>query len=302
MAMIRLLTAVGLLVFGYPAQASVDGQCRYHGKDLHLVDGRAALAPDPFDDAGAKRPTLWFATAPFDHGKLNASPPAKLDDAITEQVFEHDSAELQLRLDAAGDAVEQIYLFVPPGSNLSHSGEALGTLRLSAPVGKRVAGRFLVEEEEWRCDLTFDLPMGATLPASGSTASAAGRASATATSATGQALPAGGGDPGKAYMALHRATRAGDADAMLAHLAADNAGKMRAARAQPDFAQTLAMVRAFEPATVRIVSGRVDGDHAKLQIEGTDSDGAAVTGDVSLVREAGGWKVDHVSTHSRQAD
>jgi hypothetical protein len=293
----RLAAAPVLFAIAACAEAGVQGQCVYKGKTLRFVDGHFARAPDPFDDK-ALLPTFWFATVAFDHAPLNAAAPDKIDEAVTRQVFDKDSAELQLRLDAEGKAVEQLHLYVPPGSNQSYSSNEVGTLSLSAPVGKRAAGRFQIKEDEWSCDLQFDLGAGAAAAPAAKGAAAKPAAAAVPAKPAGQALPAGGGEPGKAYLALHKATLASDVDGMLGNVRASRAAEMRASQKTPEFPQMLAMVRAFEPAQVRIVSGLVNGDEAILQIAGKDSDGAAMTGEVRLVLEKGAWKVDEVSTRS----
>lgn len=269
--------------------ADVSGHCTYKGKKLDFVDGHAARAPDMFDEK-ALLPTLWFATVAFDPAPLAAASAKDIDDAITRQIFDHDSAELQLRLDADGKMVEGLQLYVPPGSNRSLSSNEVGSLSLTGPVGVRAAGRFKLDDDELHCDLTFDLPMGGVGAASKPAAKP---------KPAGQALPAGGGEPGKAYMAMHRATLAGDVAAMLALAQKDKADEMRKSRGTAEFPQMLAMVRAFEPVEVRVTGGHVDGDRAELDIVGKEADGAAMTGTVSLVREAGGWKIGNVSTNSK---
>lgn len=287
-----ILAATVLAGFAPAGQASVQGSCRYEGKELHYIDGYAARAPDPFDDT-ATVPMLWFATVAFDQATLTAAPPKEIDDAITRQIFDHDSAELQLRLDADGKLVEGLQLYVPPGNNRSVSSNEVGTLSLTGKIAARAAGHFKLDDDELKCDLTFDLPMAGVGPRPAPSAKPAKPAPA------GQPLPAGGGEPGKAYLAMHRASLAGDVDAMLALAEKDKADEMRKARSQPDFPQMLKMIRLFEPAEVRVTGGRIDGDHAELDIVGKDSDGAALTGTVKLSKEDGSWKIGNVSTSSK---
>jgi hypothetical protein len=59
------------------------------------------------------------------------------------------------------------------------------------------------------------------------------------------------------------------------------------------------MIKALEPAEVQITGGRIDGDHAELDIVGKDSDGNALTGTVTLDREDGSWRIGNVSTNSK---
>jgi hypothetical protein len=281
------------LVLSAQAQAAVQGSCNYQGRNLALGDGIAARVPDADEPESPPRTTVWLTAMTLDHAALATLAPAKLDDAVTQQVLEHESMELQLRLDSDGKAVESLQLFVPPGSNHSISGNAVGTLT-SKPVGAgHVAATYAVTEDEWRCKVSFDLGGGAA-PAK----AAVGKAVA-APAAAGQALPAGGGDPGKAYLALHRAALAGNADAIIPLLDRERATEMRQSRAKPEFPQMLAMIRMMEPAEVRVVSGRMLGDQASLQLEGKDSDGSAMTGEAKLVREDGQWKIANVSTESK---
>ena len=113
------------------------------------------------------------------------------------------------------------------------------------------------------------------------------------------ALPAGGGEPGKVYLAMHRATLASDVDAMLKLATKEIADKMRAAQKDPEFPKMLEMIKAFEPAQVRVLSGRADATRAELQIDGKEADGSAMTGVVKLVMEAGSWRIENISTKSK---
>ena len=290
----RLLPLVLLLAFS-GAQAGVSGQCNYKGKPLRFVDGRAAMAPDTFDEKGPKFATIWLATVAFDHAAMNKVAADKMEDAVTRHAFDKDSAELRLRLDESAKLVEQFYLYVPPGSNHSMSSNEVGNLKLGAPIGKRASGRFQIKEDEFNCDLQFDLPMGAVAAAPAKP----GMPAAAAAKSAGQALPPGGGEPGKVYLALRKATLAGDVNGMLAQVKKENAARMRADMGKPEFPQMLAMVKAMEPKEVRIVSGNVNGATATLQIAGKEADGAAMTGTVKLVLEGGAWKVSEVNTQSK---
>lgn len=289
------LLPLALLFVVTSAGAAVSGQCSYKGKPVRFVDGRAAMAPDTFDEKGPKFATVWLVTAALDHAAMNSVPAAKIEDAITRHAFDKDSAELRLRLDSSAKLVEQFYLYVPPGSNHSMSSNEVGSLKLTAPIGKRASGRFQIKEDDFSCDLQFDLPMGAVTAA----AAKPGQTAPAPAKPAGQALPAGGGEPGKAYLALRKATLAGDVNGMLAQVKKENAARMRADMGKPEFPQMLELVKAMEPKEVRIVSGTVDGDKATLKIAGKEADGTAMTGEVQLVREAGAWKVSVVNTETK---
>jgi hypothetical protein len=113
----------------------------------------------------------------------------------------------------------------------------------------------------------------------------------TAAFAAGKPLPADGGEPGKVFLANHEAMRKGDVDTMIATASEETASQMRAAKAEPDFPQMLEMMKAFAPATVKVVSGEEDGDNATLKIEGADEAGEKMYGTTRMVKEGGAWKV-----------
>ncbi len=269
------------------AQAGIKGQCSYEGKTLDFVDAYAGLAPDPFEET-KKVTMLWFVTKPLDHAALVGIEADEIDDAIDEQVFDLDSAKLELRLDADGKVAEGLQLYVPPGTSRSVSSNEVGKLELKGAIGNRATGRFVLsDDDKLKCDFQFDVPM-------------AGKGPPTpAAKPWGTALPSGGGEPGKTYMAMHRATLAGDIDAMLKLATKERADEMRKARTEPEFPEMLEMIKAFEPAQVSVVSGRADANRAELKIAGKDSDGSPMTGDVKLVREAGSWRIEKVSTKTK---
>ncbi len=269
------------------AQAGVTGKCTHEGKPLVFVDAYAALAPDPFDDA-KKVTTLWLLTEKLDRAELAQANPDEIGDAIDSQVYDGDGAKLELRFDAEGKVVEALQMFVPPGTSRSISGNDVGEYTPKGPAAARVSGRFVLgDDDKLSCDFSFDEAIAGKGPP------------APPPKPWGTVLPKGGGEPGKAYMAMHRATLAGDVDAMLALAAKSRADEMRKSRSQPDFPKMLEMVKAFEPAEVHIVSGQADATRAELVIAGKESDGSAMTGKVKLVREDGAWKIDNVSTKSK---
>lgn len=283
----KSLVCLPFLLFATSAQASVKGQCTYEGRALVFVDAHAALAPDPFEE-NQKVPMLWLTTKALDHAALATAKPDEIDDAVMDQVFEKDSAKLELRFSADGKLIEGLQLYVPPGNNRSLSSNEVGNLQLKEPMTTRANGRFLLtDDDDLKCDLQFDVAMGGK------------GTSAPAAKPWGVALPAGGGEPGKVYLAMHRATQAGDVDGMLKLATKERADKMREARKDPEFPKMIEMIKAFEPAQVRIVSGRADATRAELQIDGKESDGAKMTGVVKLIKEAGAWRIENVSTKSK---
>lgn len=113
---------------------------------------------------------------------------------------------------------------------------------------------------------------------------------AEAVAAAGKPLPAGGGDPGKAYLAFQKALSAGDVAKLKALASADRAKQME----DPGFAEMLPMIREMQAKNIKITGGFVDGFDATLLLTGT-SDGNPATGTVHLVLEEKQWKVEKES-------
>lgn len=283
----KRMLIIALMLSASSAYASVKGQCVYEGVHLNFVDAHAAMAQDPFEEK-QKVPTLWLTTKPLNHDLLLQAKSDQIDDAVTDQVFENDGAKLELRFDAEAKLVEGLQLYVPPGNNRSVSSNEVGELKLNTPMATRANGRFVLsDDEKLKCDLQFDVAIAGKGPPP------------PPPKPWGTALPAGGGEPGKVYLAMHRATMASDVETMLKLATKERADQMRASRNDPEFPKMLEMIKAFEPAQVRVVSGRSDATRAELQIEGKESDGTAMSGEVKLVMEAGSWRIEKINTKSK---
>lgn len=102
----------------------------------------------------------------------------------------------------------------------------------------------------------------------------------------GKALPHGGGEPGKVYLALCSALSKQDVVAVL--------GLMRASGRTPkDEAQLregIAFMAEMQPTGIQVVKGYSSGDRATLYVEGMEEK-AKQYGTIELVRESGAWKV-----------
>lgn len=103
---------------------------------------------------------------------------------------------------------------------------------------------------------------------------------------TGKPLPAGGGEPGKAYLALHRAIAKQDVAAVL--------NLMRKAARTPkdeaDLKEGIEFMAAMQPENPGIVNGFVAGDRAVLYVVGVE-DKEKQYGTIEMVREEGVWRV-----------
>ena len=107
----------------------------------------------------------------------------------------------------------------------------------------------------------------------------------------GAALPAGGGEPGKAYLAYHDALVRRDAKAVRALVTDDNGQWLDAAAKKGKAAAELAsMAKEHPEKSVRVVQGWSKGDHAVLLLAGEGSV-VRLAGEAVLVRQGGRWRV-----------
>jgi hypothetical protein len=102
----------------------------------------------------------------------------------------------------------------------------------------------------------------------------------------GDPLPKGGGAPGKAYLALNKAVRAGEIAKVKKLVSAER----RASMDDPDFPKMFELIKMMAPAKVTIVSGVSDGATATLEVEGEDG-GNKTKGKVHLILEEKNWVV-----------
>jgi hypothetical protein len=300
--MTRTALTIALAIASFPllASATVTGQCTYDGKRHALVDGAAWTVPeDPdedhdWDDDGVPDEpvgpdvALAFATFKIDAGDLQRA--EDRDDAMTNQAFAQDaSTKLMLTL-SPDDHVTRQYLWISPGTNLSQSSNEVGKLELKKGAADRVAGHYHFAGEDAEgplCDLTFDVALIGT------------RAEAPPPAPPpGQPLPADGGEPGKAYLALNKAMLAGDLDALAKLLAPAQAAEMQKARGTPDFAAQMQLMQAMTAHDVKLKGGRIDRDKAWLEFDGTEG-GEPRSGSVEMVKEDGRWRVVSESTRDR---
>jgi hypothetical protein len=292
--------ATALCTLGTDATAAVSGHCTYEGEKHALVDGIAWVEPeDPdddhdWDDDGVPdEPVgpdikLGFGTWKIDAGDVQRAD--NREDALRDQAFANDEATKVLLTLSPERTVSSQYIWISPGTNLSYSGGEVGKYEAKAGAKGRLAGHYAYaddDEEGPVCDITFDIAQIGTVAEAPPPAPLPGTP-----------LPAGGGEPGKVYLALNKAVLAGDLDAIAALLSPAKAAEFQKARTTPEFAQQMEFMQAMTAKNVTIKGGRVDGDKAWLEFD-ADEGGAPRSGTVEMAREDGVWRVLTESTRDR---
>lgn len=149
--------------------------------------------------------------------------------------------------------------------------------------GSTIAGKLYMDKEDeffgstYRYAVEFAAPLGAAASAKPADALPPG-----------QALAAGGGEPGAAYAKYLAAMRAGDLKKIRPLVAKKRVADMD----RPDFKEMLGMIQAMMPKDVKVTGGTVSGNTATLAATGKNDDGSATKGTVTMTKEDGAWKVD----------
>jgi hypothetical protein len=145
--------------------------------------------------------------------------------------------------------------------------------------GGRLAGAVSGKEKNRTFDVTLDVPV--------------------MSDDHGAALGEGGGDPGKAYLAYHAALVKGDEAALKALLPPDRLQQWDKAQKGGNLPKFLNYLREEHGLrSVKVSKGWAKADRAVLLIAGEGASGP-VTGEATLLREKGTWRVDDELTDAK---
>jgi len=103
----------------------------------------------------------------------------------------------------------------------------------------------------------------------------------------GEVLPAGGGEPGLAYLKWVETLQTGDIDQLLAIVPEELAAQLTSVPRE-EAEEQIDFMRSMTPSDVRILSGSSDGETAILKIEG-ELDGETVKAEITLTRMGEQW-------------
>jgi hypothetical protein len=270
---LALLISLAVAIAALGDTGKVNGSITANGKTTTLKYAVATQKEDPFDKK--KKATFLLVTD-------QEVPPKAVADEF-EFMRWYDKANLHgfsaLITDDKQVVSGQIY---DPG--LKHNGfSSTGTqkLELTSMSATRIAGKISIPPGEFFGDkyqysASFDVPVGAPAAAP-SVATAAPK---------GTPLPAGGGEPAKAYLAFDKAVAAGDMAAVKRGVSAEQRKSMD----DPDFKKMFPLMQAMRAKGIKITSGAVNGDTATLLATGKDEGGVS-NGTITMVKEGGAWKV-----------
>ena len=193
-------------------------------------------------------------------------------------------ATLELDVDAEGKIHNDRISTYASSDSMQSSGHVDAQnvkLVLDARTNDRIAGRLLLANKE---EVRFDLPVH-------------DEDNYVYASPTAKPLPADGGEPGRALLALTKALESGDMEAIIAQsMPPEQAPAMRAQVAEQGEDKFLSMMRLMRPVRAQVKGGSVDGDSAVVDFSGGMADGSAVAGKAEMKRLEGRWFVTGIKT------
>lgn len=253
--------------------AGATGTVTYQGKTWTVADAVAAQTFMGYELSFSPQP--WDRAAWAEDGKFDTLDIGKFQDEKETQIF-----MIELGRDKS-------YRWHKLSTGWFGKGEGKGAagaagLSVASFTDKKIVGRFQLSDADYQIDLRFDLPV---INAD------------TALELPGIALPANGGEPGKALLATLAATASGDIDKMLAVSPPDRAQQLAEAAKKPDFAKLMAMQRAMQPSGVEITGGKINADQAWLWFKGSRG-GKPMRGTAAMLQIDARWYVKKLSTRS----
>jgi hypothetical protein len=275
------LIALSLLLVCSAAEASVDGSLTANGKTFPLKFAVAQPKKNPFD----KKKTDTVIV--FSDQELSAAA-ASDDIELMQAVDKMSLSGFMVEIDGDKSVISG-EVFSPAFKKMKQfSAVGMQKVELTTMTPTHVAGSVTMAKPDdffgnvYEYHATFDLPVGAAAP---SVAVAAPK---------GKALPANGGDPGKAYAAYLKVFTAGDVPALKKAVSGDRAKEMDS----KEFKEFFPVMQAMQPKNIKVTGGAIDGETATLLASAKNGDEVS-NGTVTMVREGGVWKVQKESWKSR---
>lgn len=257
-----------------------DGTLTINGKTVQLKYAYAVTKEDPFDKK--KKATQLLVTdqaIPAD---------AASDEFKLMEVRDKQKLNGVMVLITDDKRIVSGAVYSPLLKKMSFvSGVGMQKLELTAFTPARVAGRVWLEKPDdffdniYQYDITFDVPVGA-------------QKSDKPEQPKGTPLPAGGGDPGKAYDAYRKALMSGNLPLLRKSVIPEMAKQIDT----PEFKDQLKLIQAMQPKNVKVTGGAVDGETATLLATAKDANETS-NGTITMVREGGVWKVKKESWRSK---
>ena len=266
---VLVLGALSFLVVSAVLAGTAKGTLTVNGKTFNLENAYAVNKKNPFDKK--KTDVLIVLT----DKELPAG--ALFDDFALMSLTDHGISGVTFAVDA-DKRINTGTLFSPSFKKMKQfSSTGNQKLDMNTWTKDHVVGSISIPaddffDEKFQYTATFDAPIQT-------------KAAEKPVVLKGTPLPAGGGEPAKAYGAYRKAVAAGNMPALRKLVVSEMAKQMDTA----DFKEMFPLVKAMQQKTIRITGGSVDGDDATLLVESLSEKNMKAT--VTMRREGGQWKV-----------
>jgi len=268
---LALLVSLAVAIAALGDTAKVNGSITSNGKTTALKYAVATPKEDPFDKK--KKATFLLVT----DQEVPAS--AIADEFELMRWYEKANLHGFAVLINGEKRVVSGNIYDPALKHNGFSGTGMQQLDLTALTPTHIAGKISIPKpdeffgDKYQYSATFDLPVAAVKVAP-------------PPPPKGNPLPAGGGEPAKAYLAFDKAVAKGDMAAVMNGVSAEQRKSMDDA----DFKKMFPLMQAMRAKNVKITGGTIDGNTATLLATGKDESGTTI-GTITMVREGGAWKV-----------
>ena len=266
---VRGTVLVALLV-ATPLLASVKGSFTANGTKVALTNGHAITKANPFDKTKSDV-FLVFTDKELPEGALfdDFKMMSLADDAVS-------GVTVQIDEDKRADSGS---VFSPAFKKMNQfSSTGNQKIEISTWTKDRIAGTLSIPADDF-FDQTYQYDVAFDLPIEGKPAAAAPKPLA------GKALPADGGEPGKAFEVYRKALASGDMATLRKIVTPEMASQMDS----KDFKEMFPLIQQMEPKKVKITGGAVDGDEATLLVTSLDEENSHAT--VTMHKNGGKWQL-----------
>jgi len=244
--------------------ATVEGTMVANGKDVELPHVYVYAQKQGFYSETDPTWTVLFVAVPVEERELDDHvwDAAYVRLGITETAEFGDEPEIQVYS-------QDIVFSADQGGNVS--GGSYPKIELSEAGEDRWVGRIYHEDPQTIFDDTFLYNFTFSAPLSDPFGP------------IGDPLPAGGGEPGSAYLGFCAAIHAGDMETLKTLVPAEQAAMFDDEEYKAQFAEELEFMKLMTPTEIEIVDGSSDGDIAILNVVGM-MEGEEVEGEITMER------------------
>jgi hypothetical protein len=282
--LLLLLFAASAMVAhaGTPALNTAAGQLKMDGDVVKVTYAYGWQLPEPFGNHGLLTHVI-FSDLPLDTNKLDHY--QSMDFAVGNMARAKGAKFVEIELDPDGS----VHFVFPSAAAEAVILAQFSTVRVPAPkVNKDKDGLVTIQIQD---DQPLEYSKGRDKGNGKLTYTLSGTFRFADRTPKGQPLPAGGGEPGQAYLALHAARLKSDFTTMAKLMDDLNTAELHEMQKDPDFKAGFANMLKHVPRTLKVTSGLIDGNNAMLRSQGKRPDGSATEASVYMVKEDGAWKL-----------